>query len=395
MLQGTLAAPSINFQGDLGTGIFSPGPGQIALAQNGNLFAHGSSLDLSAALGQNALALSTGLQNVAVGFNALAANTNGLGNVAVGFNALSANTIGGGSVAVGADALANHTTGSENVAVGHRALTSLTTGQVNTALGAGALSSNLSADGNTAVGFNSQATHQTGNQNTAVGSEALKENATGVDNTAVGATALVFGGGSRNTAVGRQALGTLFTGSNDDNIALGYQAGNALTVGSNNVFIGSSGIAGDNDTIRLGGTHTHTFVAGIRGVTTGVADGIPVLVDSAGQLGTVSSSRRFKFDIADMGDASSGLMRLRPVTFRYKQPTADGSHPLQYGLIAEEVAEVNRDLVVYEPDGQALTVKYNLLPALLLNEVQRQQRTIDELTRRLEELERRLTTQQR
>ena len=150
-------------------------------------------------------------------------------------------------------------------------------------------------------------------------------------------------------------------------------------------------------------------MAGIRGVTSGVADAIPVMVDSVGQLGTVSSSRRFKFDIADMGDASTGLMRLRPVTFRYKDATTDGAHPLQYGLIAEEVAEVNRDLVVYEKDGQALTVKYHLLPTMLLNEVQQQQRTIDgqrrtidaqqraidELTRRLEELERRLTTQHR
>ncbi len=60
-----------------------------------------------------------------------------------------------------------------------------------------------------------------------------------------------------------------------------------------------------------------------------------------------------------MGGASSGLMRLRPVTFRYKHATADGTHPIEYGLIAEEVAEVNRDLVVYEKDGQALTVRYH------------------------------------
>jgi len=160
----------------------------------------------------------------------------------------------------------------------------------------------------------------------------------------------------------------------------------------------------ESGTIRIGNpaVQTRAFVAGIFGVTTTIADAIPVVVNSAGQLGTVSSSRRFKFDIADMGEASSGLMRLRPVTFRYKDATADGAHPIQYGLIAEEVAEVNRDLVVYEADGQALTVKYQLLPAMLLNEVQRQQRTIDgqqrtidELTRRLEELERRLTTQPR
>jgi hypothetical protein len=140
---------------------------------------------------------------------------------------------------------------------------------------------------------------------------------------------------------------------------------------------------------------TRAFLAGVRGVTTGSADALSVVIDSSGQLGTISSSRRFKEDIHDIGAASSGTQRLRPVTFRYRAPSVDGSKALQYGLIAEEVAEVNRGLVVYEPDGQALTVKYNLLPALLLNEVQRQQRTIDELTRRLEELERRLTTPQR
>ena len=37
-----------------------------------------------------------------------------------------------------------------------------------------------------------------------------------------------------------------------------------------------------------------------------------------------------------MNDASSGLLRLRPVTFRYQQPYADGSKPIDYGLIAEE-----------------------------------------------------------
>ena len=378
MPQGTLATPSINFEGDTGTGIFSPGAGQIALAQDGTLFVHG--LNLSAALGRNALAVSTGDQNVAVGFDALSANGAGAESVAVGYQALAA-----------------HTAGSDNVAVGHRALASLTFDNLNTAVGSGALSSHIVGDGNTAVGVDSQALHASGANNTAVGAEALEENRTGEDNTVVGAQALTYGGGSRNTAVGRQALGTLFAGPNDDNIALGYQAGNALTGGSSNIFIGHSGSDGDSNRIRIGTpeTHTSTFIAGIRGVTTGVADAIPVMVDSAGQLGTVSSSRRFKFDIADMGGASNGLMRLRPVTFRYKQATADGAHPIQYGLIAEEVAEVNRDLVVYEKDGQALTVKYHLLPTMLLNEVQRQQRAIDELTRRLEELERRLTTQQR
>ena len=96
-----------------------------------------------------------------------------------------------------------------------------------------------------------------------------------------------------------------------------------------------------------------------------------MLVDSNGQLGTVLSSRRYKEDIHDMGAASDGLLRLRPVTFRYKKPYADGSKPIQYGLVAEEVADVYPDLVVRGKDGQAETVQYYKLDAMLLNEVQK------------------------
>src|SRR5207253_7188545 len=114
---------------------------------------------------------------------------------------------------------------------------------------------------------------------------------------------------------------------------------------------------------------------------------IPVVIDSAGQLRTVSSSRRFKEDIQDMGEASSGLLHLRPVTFRYKKPYADGSKPIQYGLIAEEVAEVYPDLVARSADGQIETVKYQVLDSMLLNEIQRQARVIEDLEKRLARLE--------
>jgi len=97
-----------------------------------------------------------------------------------------------------------------------------------------------------------------------------------------------------------------------------------------------------------------------------------VVIDSSGQLGTVNSSRRFKEDIHDMGEASSGLLRLRPVTFRYRQPFADGSKPVEYGLIAEEVAEVYPDLVAHSADGQIETVKYQVLDSMLLNELQKE-----------------------
>ena len=90
-------------------------------------------------------------------------------------------------------------------------------------------------------------------------------------------------------------------------------------------------------------------IAGIRDATTGIGNAVNVVIDSNGQLGTVSSSRRSKFEIGDMADATDGLMRLRPVTFRYLKHGDNA--PLQYGLIAEEVAEVYPELVARNKDG--------------------------------------------
>ena len=94
-------------------------------------------------------------------------------------------------------------------------------------------------------------------------------------------------------------------------------------------------------------------------------------------LGPRSSSRRAKDDIRDMDDASAGLGKLRPVTFRYKAEPATGPRPIEYGLIAEEVAEIYPELVVLDKDGQPAGVRYHVLPAMLLNELQRQQRVIE------------------
>ena len=130
-----------------------------------------------------------------------------------------------------------------------------------------------------------------------------------------------------------------------------------------------------------------TFINGIRGVTTGIANAVTVLIDSAGQLGTASSSRRFKKEIEDMAEASEKLLDLRPVTFKYKQEPVEGRQPLEFGLIAEEVAEVLPDLVVYDEEGQPYTVRYHLLSSMLLNEIQKEHRQIQKLMARLEALE--------
>ncbi len=304
----------------------------------------------STALGVNALASpATGGRNTAIGGNALAVNT-ATGNTAVGFDALSSNTTGFSNYAFGDDALPDNVTGNVNIAIGGRALWHNIDGSRNVAIGSSALAANTSADGSVAVGHS--------------------------------ALANAFNGS--NTAVGEQAL-TATTGSN--NTALGYRAGVNVTIGLNNVHIANQGLLGDINTIKIGtaGTQTTAYLAGVRGVT--VPTGIPVIIGTDGQLGTTTSSRRFKQDIADMNDFSARLATLRPVTFRYTQPAADGSQPLDYGLIAEEVAEVFPELAVRSADGQIETVAYHKLPALLLNEVQKQQRLIDTLLQRVLSLE--------
>ncbi|MGZ5385667.1 MAG: tail fiber domain-containing protein, partial [Acidimicrobiia bacterium] len=167
------------------------------------------------------------------------------------------------------------------------------------------------------------------------------------------------------------------------NIAVGSSAGSTLTTGVGNIDIGNPGIAGESSTIRIGSVQTRAFLAGVRGRTTGVADGLTVLIDSNGQLGTVSSSARVKRDIAGMGEQSSALMKLRPVSFFYR---SDAVGIRQYGLIAEEVAEVMPELVQFSPAGEAETVRYHFLAPLLLNQVQKQNRQIEEQQKTIDAL---------
>jgi hypothetical protein len=247
-------------------------------------------------------------------------------------------------------------------------------------------------DWNTAIGNNALYSNAGGTDNTALGAGALASNTTGGDNTAIGAFASNHNQtGSINTAIGNWALVWTTTGSG--NIAIGHDAGYSLNgAESNNIEIGNQGTVGESGTIRIGtpATQTRFFAAGIVGVQTGNNDAVPILIDSAGQLGVTNSSRRFKEDIQDMGEASQRLMQLRPVTFRYRQPFADGSKPTQFGLIAEEVAETFPELAVRDANGTIASVHYERLNVLLLNELQRQQRQMLDLQEELRALRRQL-----
>jgi hypothetical protein len=364
------------------------------------------------AVGYSALGLnSTANNNTAVGTYAMTQNSTGQNNTALGAQALAVNTTSGDNTAIGSSALANNTA-SGNTAVGSLALFSNNTGSGNTAVGVGALQQNAAvaptdSSGNTAVGNGALGSNTTGGENTAIGNLALSSTTFANSSTAVGSGALknaVGPGGSTavgrnslvavttgygNTAVGQDALYTLTSGTY--NTAIGVGAGSALTGGdSNNVMIGNDGVAGDHDTVRIGnltpgpGIHPITFIGGIW--ATPITGGFPVVINANGQLGNAaSSSRRYKQEIDDMGQASTGLFRLRPVTFRYRQLAPDGSMPLDYGLIAEEVAEIYPDLVGRAPDGHIEAVRYDKLAPMLLNEIQKQQVEIERLKAALNE----------
>ena len=343
------------------------------------------------AVGIKSLEPSTGSNNTAYGYHSLLVNTTGINNTAVGTSSLVANTTGNYNTGIGWASLNKTTTGESNTACGSNALQENTTGGSNTASGVEALYSNTTGSANLAFGVQSLRANTTGTRQTAIGYRALYTTQTSEDNTAVGYQALFDNTtGNDNTAVGRSALQENTTG--DGNIALGNSAGSSLTTGDHNICIGNVGVAAESSTIRIGDSdQTKAYIAGIRGVTTGASDAVAVLIDSNGQLGQTSSSLRYKEDVTTMGDMSARLQELHAVTFRYKKPADDGTKPLQYGLIAEQVHEVMPELVVYDREGRPDAIQYHILPSLLLNEVQRLRQENDDLEERLTRLEDRLS----
>jgi trimeric autotransporter adhesin len=308
--------------------------------------------------GENALfSLTTGASNTAIGFIALASNTTGDFNTAAGFQALVSNTTGFQNTATGANALISNTTGAENTANGVNTLFRNTTGFENAATGVQALFSNTTGFHNTAAGFQALVSNTTGNHNTADGDNALVHNTTGIFNTAMGA----------------HALDQNITGSS--NVALGFQAGFSIT-GSGNVCIGQNifGLAGESNVTR------------IRNIgSTAQANGVFVTVGAGGKLGFQVSSRRYKDDIKPMDKASEALFALKPVSFRYKQEIDPARSP-DFGLIAEDVATVNPDLVARDEEGKIVTVRYQAVNTMLLNEFLKEHRKVEEQEKTIAEL---------
>jgi Chaperone of endosialidase len=282
--------------------------------------------------------------NTAEGTKGLFSLTTGSANTAVGWYSLFSNAEGSFNTATGAGALLFNTA-DRNTATGAAALLSNTIGSGNTANGVLALLNNTEGNGNTANGHGALYFNTTGLQNTAHGLNALYSNTTGGFNTANGVNALFF------STIGSH------------NIALGSSAGNFVTTADNVICIGLPGADVSNS----------CYIGQIFGATS--PDGIAVFVNSDGKLGTTTSSRRFKNEIQPMDKASEAILALKPVKFHYK---SDNTARPQFGLIAEEVAAVNPDLVVRDKEGKPYSVRYEAVNAMLLNEFLKEHSKVQE-----------------
>jgi Chaperone of endosialidase len=358
-LAGGNTADGASALGGLTTGIYNSAFGIYALLSNG-------AANFNTGVGAGVLLSSTANENTALGAGALLSNIDGDSNTAVGAFALFNENATGGSP-----------NGVSNNAIGRQALFSDTTGSFNQAMGVNALLRNDVGSGNIAIGDDA-GTNITGNSNVTVGSGAF--------GTGTGITT-----GNNNAVLGNGAGLGVTIGSN--NVLLGQGTGSDIHTTSGNVYIGAGvnppGPAFESNTIRIAdssapaaGTNSQVFIGGIFGATISAANAI-VGVNANGQLGTAASSARYKKDIESMGESSEVIFSLRPVSFHYK---GDETNLPCFGLIAEEVAKVNRDLILLDKEGKPLTVRYEQINAMLLNEflkehkkVEAQQATISEL----------------
>src|SRR6266404_261635 len=289
------------------------------------------------------------------------------------------------TTAEGCDALKFLDTGIGNTGLGWEALLSTDNSSFNTAVGGGALLSNK-ADSNTAVGAAALLLNTTGTQNVAVGTDATVFNDSGSFNNAVGAFALFnndsggHGAANFNNALGRGALQANVDGTQND--AFGDLALTA-NLASNNTEMGDEALFNNSDNT--------CWIGSIDGRPTSDAGStVAVMIDSNNVLGTISSSRRYKHDIRAMDKASEVILALKPVSFKYNH---DVKGTPCFGLIAEDVAVVDPDLVVRSKTGVE-TVRYEQINAMLLNEFLKEHKKVEQKQASISELKSTVAQQQ-
>ena len=359
-----------------------------------------------------------GFRNTAVGLNALSRNTIGSYNTANGYVSLFYNTEGDSNTAIGSYSLYSNTTGYGNTANGVQALYSNTTGYNNTANGMRALYSNTTGYSNTANGMNALYSNTTGYFNTANGYNALYSNTTGIRNTANGYKSLFSNTtGNWNTGIGTYALSDNTT--EDYNTGIGLSAGGIYT-SSQGTFLGYSAYPSNNGYSNVMGLGYNARPTASYQVRIGNSS----VTSIGGYAGwTNLSDGRYKLAVNENVKGLEFILKLRPVTYQLdvnklaqslnedqrrdengniiNSPTEmdiksrnEKSQIVYTGFVAQEVEKAANeigfnfsgiDAPKNENDFYGLRYAEFVVP--LVKAVQEQQKIIEDLTKRIEELE--------
>jgi hypothetical protein len=324
--------------------------------------------------------------NTVDGYLALGSLNGGFYNSAFGAFSLLSLTTGNFDTSIGAGALLSDN-GGTNTAVGAAALINNLVAADNNAFGAFALlnndsSGNGSANFNNAFGRNALTNNVDGDENDAFGDDAMEENTTGSQNTAMGDDALDGNTtGNGNTAMGKEAGNSIIDGN--DNVAIGHNAGIGIVHASRNIAINveeAGPFADFDDTC---------FIGSIFGeIVSDPGSQTAVFVDQFNNVGIFNSSRKYKHDIQPMDKASETLYQLKPVTFKFN---SDWKGTTEYGLIAEEVEKVDSQLVSHK-DGEIVTVHYEQINSMLLNEFLKEHKKVEEQQASISQLESEMQT---
>ena len=323
----------------------------------------------------------------------------GLNNAFIGVDAGTANTVGGGNTFVGTDAGSGNTTGFFNSFYGHFAGNANTSGSDNSFFGVEAGRVNTASQ-NSFFGRQAGLSTTTGAANSFFGYRTGFANVIGNNNAFFGFQAGQSNVGGNNTFVGSNAGSTNTTGAN--NTFVGNNAGQSSATGSSVTLIGAganvpvgqslnfataigagSTVVEDN-TVALGrpiGADTVRIYGKIRLSTLGSAGSTQICLNASSEIGSCSSSLRYKTNVNDFTSGLSTLLKLRPITFDWK---ATGIRDLGFG--AEEVARVEPLLVTQNDHGEIEGVKYDRVTTVLVNAVKEQQAEIEAQRNEIEEL---------
>ncbi|PLX02319.1 MAG: hypothetical protein C0594_12065 [Marinilabiliales bacterium] len=328
-------------------------------------------------IGHESGIVATGQFNSFLGYQAGRALGSGNNNTGIGYQSLYNNTIGADNCGIGYQSLFANQGGQRNVAIGTNVLFSNVSGESNTAVGDQAMHDNIDGHYNSAIGRNALYKNQSGWSNSAMGDQALYNNTDGGSNVAIGVYAMYSNStGNNNTAIGNMSF---FNGLNYNNsTAVGYQA---LPNGSNQVRLGNTAV-------------TSLYCSGAYAATT--ANSANMYVSSTGQIMRSTSSKRYKKDITDINIDTEAIYKLRPVSYR-----SINDNSQHFGLIAEEVAEVLPELAEYARKCDVVegakskklipdAVQYPMLSVLLLNEIKKHKKTIDDQQVCIKELEKKI-----